>query len=693
MAQHNARFLVEFMAKLSAELQGSRWRWMKRFCAALHRRRQPTGDLWYSLSKSSALVEDMPQKLSKEHRSLSLAEQAGEDAEALLRQLMTIYDVKTLVAELVSVGEQHWSAAILKRVAALGRAAERLRPQEVAHLATLLPSPPAHHPHYGFRFIDLFAGIGGIRSGFEAIGGQCVFTSEWNKHAVRTYKANWYCDPQQHRFNEDIRDITLSQRSDVSDEEAARHIRESIPQHDVLLAGFPCQPFSLAGVSKKNAMGRAHGFACETQGTLFFDVVRIIAARQPAIFVLENVKNLKSHDQGRTFRIIMQTLDELGYEVADAGHTGPDDPKVIDGRHFLPQHRERIVLVGFRRDLQLHAGFTLRDIAAQYPAVRPTFGELLESTVDAKFILTPVLWKYLYRYARKHQARGNGFGYGLVDPANPHSVARTLSARYYKDGAEILVDRGWDRPLGEKHFDDPLNQQRRPRRLTPRECARLMGFESPQGRVFASRYRIRRPIVSLATRWWFRSSPRWRNSWRRASLRRWRAAKRMIMMADVHDKATRSKNMRAIATRDTAIEKRIAALLTGAGFTFVAQDRALPGRPDFTLPDYRCVIFTHGCFWHHHDCYLFKVPATRTAFWLDKIAGNVARDARDRQKLAEEGWRVLIIWECALRGRLRLSDAALTERLEEWICGAGHDAQIDTQGIRELTTTSTPYKE
>lgn len=231
-------------------------------------------------------------------------------------------------------------------------------------------------------------------------------------------------------------------------------------------------------------MGRAHGFACETQGTLFFDVVRIIAARQPAIFVLENVKNLKSHDQGRTFRIIMQTLDELGYEVADAGHSGPDDPKVIDGRHFLPQHRERIVLVGFRRDLQLHEGFTLRDIAALYPAVRPTFGELLEPTVDAKFILTPVLWKYLYRYARKHQARGNGFGYGLVDPANPHSVARTLSARYYKDGAEILVDRGWNRPLGETHFDDPQNQQRRPRRLTPRECARLMGFESPQGARF-----------------------------------------------------------------------------------------------------------------------------------------------------------------------------------------------------------------
>ena len=174
---------------------------------------------------------------------MPLAEQAGEEAQALLRQLMTIYDVKTLVAELVSVGEQHWSAAILKRVAALSRAAGRLRPQEIAHLATLLPAPPAHHPHYAFRFVDLFAGIGGIRNGFEAIGGQCVFTSEWNKHAVRTYKANWYCDPQQHRFNEDIRDVTLSHRPDVSDEEAAQHIRETIPQHDVLLAGFPCQPF------------------------------------------------------------------------------------------------------------------------------------------------------------------------------------------------------------------------------------------------------------------------------------------------------------------------------------------------------------------------------------------------------------------------------------------------------------------
>ena len=413
-----------------------------------------------------------------------MTDNAGAAVQALLGKLLEIYDVKTLVAHLNGVGENHWSPAIFKRVVANATAWHRLSESEYTHLRTLLPTPPAHHPHYAFRFVDLFAGIGGIRRGFEAIGGQCVFTSEWNKHAVRTYKANYYCDPQRHHFNEDIRDITLSHRDGVSDSEAAEHIRQHIPEHDVLLAGFPCQPFSLAGVSKKNAMGRAHGFACDTQGTLFFDVVRVIDARRPAIFVLENVKNLKSHDQGKTFRIIMQTLDELGYDVADAADNGPDDPKIIDGRHFLPQHRERIVLVGFRRDLNLKTDFTLRDIATRYPQQRITLAELLEPAVEAKYVLTPVLWKYLYRYAKKHQARGNGFGYGMVYPANPGSVTRTLSARYYKDGAEILIDRGWDMAAGVANFDDPVNQQHRPRRLTPRECARLMGFESPQGYQF-----------------------------------------------------------------------------------------------------------------------------------------------------------------------------------------------------------------
>lgn len=157
---------------------------------------------------------------------------------------------------------------------------------------------------------------------------------------------------------------------------------------------------------------------------------------------------------------------------------------------------------------------------------------------------------------------------------------------------------------------------------------------------------------------------------------------------DVHNKATRSKNMRAIGTRDTAIEKRLAALLEPPGFIFTVQDATLPGRPDFVLTDYRCVIFTHGCFWHHHDCYLFKVPATRTAFWLEKIGKNVERDKRDVLRLKEQGWRVLIIWECALRGREKLSDNALSERLEEWICGGGECAQIDTLGIHPLSITS-----
>ncbi|EBX9032323.1 DNA (cytosine-5-)-methyltransferase, partial [Salmonella enterica subsp. enterica serovar Heidelberg] len=276
----------------------------------------------------------MQENISVTHARNLIADDAGSEIQAMLSQLLEIYDVKTLVAHLNGLGEQHWSPAIFKRVM-MNAAWHRLSDNELTCLKTGLPTPPAHHPHYAFRFIDLFAGIGGIRRGFEAIGGQCVFTSEWNKHAVRTYKANYFCDPLQHRFNEDIRDITLSHREGVSDDEAAEHIRQHIPQHDVLLAGFPCQPFSLAGVSKKNALGRAHGFACETQGTLFFDVVRIIDARRPALFVLENVKNLKSHDQGNTFRIIMQTLDELGYDVADAADNGPDDPKIIDGQHFL----------------------------------------------------------------------------------------------------------------------------------------------------------------------------------------------------------------------------------------------------------------------------------------------------------------------------------------------------------------------
>ncbi len=294
-----------------------------------------------------------------------------------------------------------------------------------------------------FNFIDLFAGIGGIRKGFDAIGGHCVFTSEWNKFAQQTYAANFR---DNHPPHGDITTIGI----------------DEIPDHDVLLAGFPCQPFSIAGVSKKNSLGRKHGFLDETQGTLFFDVARILKARRPAAFLLENVKNLTSHDKGRTFQVILKTLtEELGYKVWH---------KVIDAQHFVPQHRERIVIVGFRdevpfswEDLTLPAKGSVRLKSILHPEngseeaeASYTLGQ--DAIVNGKYTLTDKLWQYLQGYADKHKAAGNGFGFGLV---TPNDVARTLSARYFKDGSEILVSQG---------------KKQNPRRLTPRECARLMGY-------------------------------------------------------------------------------------------------------------------------------------------------------------------------------------------------------------------------
>lgn len=293
-----------------------------------------------------------------------------------------------------------------------------------------------------FSFIDLFAGIGGIRAGFEAAQGRCVFTSEWNPWAQKTYTTNFGTDEPL------IGDIT---------EIAA----DEVPDHDVLLAGFPCQPFSIAGVSKKNALGRPHGFECTTQGTLFFDVARIIAEKQPKAFLLENVKNLLSHDKGNTFRVIKRTLEEeLEYEI----HT-----RVIDAQYFVPQHRERILIVGFQKKTK----FSFDNLLL--PDKRPTLDSILhpedgsevseepytigpDAKVHPKYALSSKLWQYLQNYAEKHRLAGNGFGFGLVDRDR---IARTLSARYYKDGSEILVKRG---------------RGKTPRRLTPRECARLMGF-------------------------------------------------------------------------------------------------------------------------------------------------------------------------------------------------------------------------
>lgn len=293
-----------------------------------------------------------------------------------------------------------------------------------------------------FTFIDLFAGIGGIRMGFEEHGGHCVFTSEWDKYAVKTYCENFGTN---HPVEGDITKVPV----------------DNIPDHDVLLAGFPCQPFSIAGVSKKKSLGRLHGFEDKTQGTLFFDVARIIKEKQPKAFLLENVKNLMSHDQGRTFQVIKETLqDELGYKIF---------PKVVDGKGFVPQHRERIYIVGFRDDTNFSwDAFRCKDKAAK------TMGDILhpqngteeaekdytlgkDAKVNEKYILSDKLWKFLFGYAAKHKAKGNGFGYGMV---TKECTSRTLSARYYKDGSEILINRG----------------KGNPRRMTPRECARIMGY-------------------------------------------------------------------------------------------------------------------------------------------------------------------------------------------------------------------------
>jgi DNA (cytosine-5)-methyltransferase 1 len=324
-------------------------------------------------------------------------------------------------------------------------------------LESMLPPKPKNDK-YDFTFIDLFAGIGGIRRGFEGVGGKCVFTSEYDKYAVKTYLANFYCD---HDIHGDIKEIT--QPEGKTKEQAYKHIQKSIPNHDVLLAGFPCQPFSIAGVSKKNSLGRAHGFEDETQGTLFFDVARIIEAKKPVAVMLENVKNLKSHDRGKTFKVIMTTLDELGYYVVDGDFDGRDaDPKIINGKNFVPQNRERIVLAAFRKDLGGTDGLTLKSVKRFFPKVEPKVGDILEpkKAIHEKYILTPKLWAYLKGYAEKHKKAGNGFGFGKVT-AEDRST-RTLSARYYKDGSEVLVDRG---------------PKSRPRRLTPIECARLMGFD------------------------------------------------------------------------------------------------------------------------------------------------------------------------------------------------------------------------
>lgn len=288
-----------------------------------------------------------------------------------------------------------------------------------------VPFPEPDKPK--FTFIDLFAGMGGFRLAMQAQGGKCIFSSEWNKYAQKTYLANFGDMPF----------------GDITKEETKSFIPD---RFDVLCAGFPCQPFSIAGVSKKNSLGRETGFKDKTQGTLFFDVADIISRHRPKAFYLENVKNLVSHDKGRTFKVITETLEELDYSI----HF-----EVLDGKSFVPQHRERIMIVGY--DRKYYGGKEKFEFPKLGDPVN-CIGDILEKNVPVKYTLSDKLWGYLQSYAQKHKEKGNGFGYGLVDL---NGITRTLSARYYKDGSEILIPQG-----------NGVN----PRRLTPRECARLMGY-------------------------------------------------------------------------------------------------------------------------------------------------------------------------------------------------------------------------
>lgn len=288
-----------------------------------------------------------------------------------------------------------------------------------------VPFPEPKNPK--FSFIDLFAGMGGFRIAMQAQGGKCVFSSEWNKYAQKTYLANFGEMP----FGDITKEITKS------------YIPKSF---DVLCAGFPCQPFSIAGVSKKKSLGRETGFKDKTQGTLFFDVADIINRHRPKAFFLENVKNLMSHDKGNTFKVIKETLEELRYSLHYL---------VMDGQTYVPQHRERIMIVGFDKDI--FYGNENFSFPEQKQAER-SIKEILDPDIDDKYTLSDKLWNYLQNYAEKHRAKGNGFGYGMV---NLNSISRTLSARYYKDGSEILI---------------PQGDGKNPRKLSPRECARLMGY-------------------------------------------------------------------------------------------------------------------------------------------------------------------------------------------------------------------------
>jgi DNA (cytosine-5)-methyltransferase 1 len=281
-----------------------------------------------------------------------------------------------------------------------------------------------------FRFIDLFAGIGGFRIALDSLGGECVFTSEIDARAQETYKSNHGGE-----VHGDIRKITAPDKSDV-------FINLMIEDHDILAAGFPCQPFSLAGVSARNALGRAHGLMDETQGTLFYDIARIAKVKRPKALLLENVSNIVNHDKGRTFDTIKRIIvDELGYSF---------DFDVLNSETLVPQSRRRCFIVAFRDGIQ---GFKFPELTGEPIPLRTA----LEKNVDVSFTISDKSWDGHKRRTRSNLERGTGFTAYEADLNRP---AKTLVARYYKDGKECLVPQ----------------EGRNPRMLTPRECARLQGF-------------------------------------------------------------------------------------------------------------------------------------------------------------------------------------------------------------------------
>lgn len=276
------------------------------------------------------------------------------------------------------------------------------------------------------KFIDLFAGIGGFHIAFENLGLKCVYSNEYDKYACQTYNSN---------FDDiDCRDIRTVKASEI-------------PSFDLLCAGFPCQPFSIAGVSKKKSLGRKHGFEDEKQGNLFFEIIRIVKYHKPKVLFLENVKNLKSHDRGNTWKIIRKELELAGYSVFE---------KIIDGKNYVPQHRERVFIVCFNNKVYPNIEFEFPNT----PEKRIyELKDIILKDVDSKYTLSNKLWAYLQKHKENSKAKGNGFGFGLVD-SKEDEFTRTMSARYHKDGSEILIKQ----------------TEKNPRRLTPLECAKLQGF-------------------------------------------------------------------------------------------------------------------------------------------------------------------------------------------------------------------------